>query len=248
MDNQLPAYGNLCSLFYDATKKYASTREVDFYAQFMDPGKRTLEAMCGSGRLLIPLMERGYTVDGVDNSPSMLARCRERCAQKGLAPELYQQSLEQLDLRHNYATVTIAVASFQLIVDRASAVQALKNLRTVMEPGGSLLIDTFVPDLTADARSVRDARLDARTVIRLTTRYLFDEAQKIADGYCSYELLIDGSMEQQEEELIRLTWYTDEQFIELLQDGGFEFVAVYDELLRSTGPSRIFHARVGLHL
>ena len=80
-----------------------------------------LEAMSGSGRLLIPLLQRGYNVEGVDNSPIMLERCRERCAALSLNPRLYEQSLENLSLIQRYGVVTIAVGSFQLIVDPAAA-------------------------------------------------------------------------------------------------------------------------------
>ena len=96
--NNLQAYGKLCGLFYDATEKYASEDEVNFFASFVElyPG-RVLEAMSGSGRLQIPLMQRGYVVDGVDHSYAMLARCRQRCAKLEFTmPQLYEQSLENM--------------------------------------------------------------------------------------------------------------------------------------------------------
>ncbi|MDR3550047.1 MAG: class I SAM-dependent methyltransferase, partial [Candidatus Babeliales bacterium] len=76
MNTNINAYGDLCSLCYDLRLAYAEQSEVDFFASFIDknPG-RVLEAMSGSGRLLIPLAQRGYTIDGVDYSPAMLARC-----------------------------------------------------------------------------------------------------------------------------------------------------------------------------
>ena len=60
-DQLTPAYGKLCALFYDATKKYAPESEILFYASFMKQDKdRILEAMSGSGRLQIPLLQRGF--------------------------------------------------------------------------------------------------------------------------------------------------------------------------------------------
>ena len=237
-------YGKLHSLFYDAVKTYAPEREVNFFTSFIqqNPG-RVLEAMSGSGRLQIPLIQRGYIVDGVDNSQIMLDRCRERCAQLGLAPELYEQSLEELSLPHKYSTVTIAVGSFQLIVDREVALQSLKNLHAQMNEGSNLLIDIFVPDLEADPRSVRIVRISNNTMIRLTTRHVFYEQEKIADAFCLYELVVNGIVEEQEDELIQVTWYTDEEFAQLLKDAGFELIKIYEETFRTSGPSRIVHAR-----
>ncbi len=244
MNHKPPAYGKLCSLFYDATKKFAPEKEVSFYASFIEPaGGRVLEAMSGSGRLQIPLLERGYLVDGVDNSPVMLDRCRQRCAELNLAPELYKQSLEDLCLPHTYSTVTIAVGSFQLIVERTAALKALKSIRGHMHDGGNLLIDVFTPDVRDVEPSVRIARIDQQTVIRLTTRYVYYEQERKADGFCLYELMVNGVVQQQENELISVTWYSDGEFRDLLYESGFDVVKIYEETFRSSGPSRIVHAR-----
>ncbi len=241
--NTLSAYGNLCSLFYDATKKFAPEKEIDFYTAFLkNKNGRILEAMCGSGRVLIPLVQRGYTVDGVDNSPIMLERCRERCATLKITPELYEQSLEDLTLPHKYDAVTIAVGSFQLITDRACALKSLQNLRAHMHEHGDLLIDIFEPAINEEP-SIRTAKIDQTTEIRLTTRYVFSPEEKLADAFCLYELLINGKCTQQEQELIQVTWYSDAELTELLQKAGFEIAAFHEASLRSSGPSRIVHAR-----
>lgn len=239
----LQAYGNLCSLFYDVTKGYALEREVDFYSSFI-PNKnaRVLEAMCGSGRVMIPLMQRGYQVEGIDNSKNMLDRCRRRCAELGLSPILHEQSLETMLSPNRYDVVTIAVGSFQLITNRSAALVSLKNLHAHMNEGGILLIDTFVPDVNGDPWTVRYARMDAHKTVRLTTRHVFDAQKKIADAYCLYELLIDGIVQQEEKELIQVTWYRDKEFEFLLRKAGFKLVNISDENLRPSGPSRIVHA------
>lgn len=243
MSNQLYTYGKLCTLFYNATKTYAPEKEVNFYASFMNKKFRLLEAMSGSGRLQIPLIKLGFTVDGVDNSPVMLNSCRERCADLKLSPEIYEQSLEELNLPHKYQAVTIAVGSFQLIVNREIALKSLKNIKTHMNYGGDLLIDIFVPDQSIDSRSTKIARIDDNTIIRLTTRYVFNNQEKIADAFCLYELIRNGIVQEQENELMQVTWYTDDELKELLNQADFEVVKIYEETFRSSGLSRIIHAK-----
>lgn len=238
------SYGNLCSQFYDAVKTYAPQVEVDFYASFIkqNPG-RVLEAMSGSGRLQIPLLQQGYVVDGVDNSSIMLARCRERCAALQLMPELYEQSLEDLHLPHHYATVTIAVGSFQLLSERSRALHALKNIHAHMLDQGNLLIDIFTPDFTHTESATRIARIDERTTIRLKTRHIFHTEERLADALCHYELVVDGLVQQQEDELIQVTWYTDQEFKQLVEEAGFALLKIYDCTFRSSGPSRVAHMK-----
>lgn len=242
--NNLQAYGQLSSLFYDATEHYASEQEVAFFSSFIErcPG-RILEAMSGSGRLQIPLIQRGYLVDGVDISYAMLDRCRQRCAKLGLSPQLYEQALEELALPYKYNAVIIAVGSLQLITDEDILLKALKNLKKHMLSGGNLLIDTFVPDITLDEFSVSTVRLDERRIIRLTKRHVFDVVKKIADSFCLYELIVDGIVQQQEDELIEVFWRSDDEWKELLLKAGFEVVQISDEILRKSESYRVIHAK-----
>ncbi len=238
------SYGKLSCLFYDTMKTFAPQREVDFFASFIEqnPG-RVLEAMCGSGRLLIPLMQRGYTIDGVDNSTIMLERCMQRAEKSNIVPELYNQSLEDLKLPQRYSVVTIAVGSFQLITEYQSAVTSLKNLHKHMDKNGSLLIDIFIPDYTGDVRNIRVASINNNESIRLTTRYVFYPEEQRADAFSLYELIINGQVQEQEDEMLQIVWRTDDQWISLLSEAGFEVIKFYDEVFRASGPSRIIHAR-----
>ena len=46
--------------------------------------REVLDAGCGTGRYLIPLVRDGYGVTGLDNSPDMLAQCAARLQHQGL--------------------------------------------------------------------------------------------------------------------------------------------------------------------
>ena len=46
-------------------------------------GQPVLDIGCGTGRLLLDYLAQGIDVDGVDNSPQMLALCRQKAAQQG---------------------------------------------------------------------------------------------------------------------------------------------------------------------
>lgn len=76
-ENIRHAYKSLCTEFYDLTKPLASDAEIAFYQEKLVQ-KTVLEVMCGSGRLLIPLLKAGLKVDGLDYSSEMLSNCRER--------------------------------------------------------------------------------------------------------------------------------------------------------------------------
>jgi SAM-dependent methyltransferase len=72
--------GSLSAAYYDIVTD-ADARlagDVDAYATLATPPAEVLELGAGSGRILIALAERGFSVTGVDIQPHMLARAQAR--------------------------------------------------------------------------------------------------------------------------------------------------------------------------
>ena len=237
------SYGELCAIFYDATKKFAPQAELDFYTNFMQPNGKILEAMAGSGRLQIPLMQLGYSVDGVDSSAVMLRRCLERAAKLGLTPNVYQQLLQELDLPFQYQTAVIAVGSFQLITERKAALKALQKIRAHLLEDGNLLFSIFDPTLNFEEWSRREVRLGNNNTIKLTVHREINKNARLASAYCNYELLAARTCVQREEELIEVTWYSMAELQDLLDTAGFRLVQVYDYFLPNEDGSKVVHAK-----
>lgn len=120
-------YGQLCAEFYDADKKFATNNELKLYKELFSKNDSILEPMCGSGRLLIPLVQQGYNVHGIDNSAYMLKRCRERANSLGADPVLYEGNIENYPFEYQFQYIIIPLGSFQLLYPRRS----LQNTRKI---------------------------------------------------------------------------------------------------------------------
>ena len=73
--------------------------EAPYFKKLIETsGQPALDLGCGSGRLLLHLLQAGLDADGCDYSEDMLAVCRKQAAQKGLSPRLYAQAMHELDL------------------------------------------------------------------------------------------------------------------------------------------------------
>lgn len=59
-------YGYLCTEMYEILHEKAPEDELKFYLSYAKKGERILEALCGSGRFLVPFMEQGYHISGID--------------------------------------------------------------------------------------------------------------------------------------------------------------------------------------
>jgi SAM-dependent methyltransferase len=123
-------------------------------------GGPVLELMCGTGRVLLPLAEAGFTLTGVDISPAMLEIARANLADAEL---LDRVTLIQGDVRDvalpadSFALAFVAVNSFMHLEEVRDQLAALANARRALTRRGLLLLDLFNPDPAEIARE--DSRL-----------------------------------------------------------------------------------------
>lgn len=99
-------------------------------------GQPVLDVGCGTGRLLLDYLQHGIDIDGVDNSPDMLAICQQKADAMGCAVTLAEQNMETLDLPRKYRAILVPSSSLQLITDPSLVDQALQRFLDHLLPGG----------------------------------------------------------------------------------------------------------------
>lgn len=95
---------------------------------------KVLEVGCGSGRVLIPLLQAGIAIDGLDNSDAMLDSCKRRCNELNLTPKLIKDEMHEFTLTNQYDAIIIPGGSFQLIEGREQAITTLNHLYSYLSP------------------------------------------------------------------------------------------------------------------
>ena len=159
-----------------------------------------LDAGCGTGRLLAPLHEHGFDVDGCDVSADMLERCRQRVP----GATLWVAALHELDPPRRYASI-VCSGVFGLGSTREQDVQGLERLHDALLPGGVLVLDNEESEFTYE---VRDWREPSDGEIRLSSRVdAVDEDDRCVHMRLRAETA-DGSRE--EYTLTMRQWYRDE--------------------------------------
>ena len=182
--------------------------EVDLYERHLN--SPILDAGCGAGRLLAPLRERGFDVDGCDASADMIERCRRR------APDatLWVSPLHQINAPRRYATI-VCSGVFGLGSTREQDIQALRELHDALLPGGTLVLDNEEKPFRW---RVRDWRGPSRGEISLSVRVdAVDEEDR-----CVHMTLRAETADGRREEYALTTrqWYRDE-LVPLLHGAGF---------------------------
>jgi len=147
-------YSQTLAAFYEATHDYGDVGDESFYLDAaMDVDGPVLEAACGTGRLYLELLRRGVDADGFDVSRPMLEILREKAAAENLTPTVWQADLRSIQADRTYALAFVpynSLSNFQTVDDQLAALEALHD---VLEPGGRLLFDVYVPRYNVIAES-----------------------------------------------------------------------------------------------
>lgn len=138
------------SPFEDAEAYDALFGDFDFDRSFYvalvraTPGP-VLEVTCGTGRILIPCLEAGVDIEGVDLYLPMLERLRAKAAERGLAPQVHHADMRSFSLPRRYALITIPFNGFVHCLTTADQLACLTTCRTHLAPGGRLVFNTIPP-------------------------------------------------------------------------------------------------------
>ncbi len=138
---------------------------------------RTLFGAVGTG-LDIPLLPPGHEIVGVEISPAMLARARERAARYPGRLELVEADLTDLPFADASFDTALTVCTFCSVPD---PVAGLRELFRVLRPGGRLLMFEHTASRLWPVRPLLAAMtLVSRHVARLTTEMDRDTVANVA--------------------------------------------------------------------
>lgn len=232
-------YGQLCTEFYDADKQFASAYELELYRGIFSQNDHILEPMCGSGRLLIPLLQLGYQVDGLDCSNHMLASCQKRAEALNLTPKLYQASIESFLPQQLYQGIIIPLGSFQLIYPRENACRALEKFNTILAEGGKLVMDLFIPwealyEGGENDYSNREVTLETGDVIKITSHTAVNKFEQHMVSKSHYAKYSQGNCSLEEDEQMDILWYYPYEIELILNKYGFELIQCIPRVLNGS--------------
>jgi SAM-dependent methyltransferase len=161
MEGYSPAtYGDRIADVYDAL--YEQTLDthgaVETLAELAGGG-RVLELAIGTGRLALPLAQRGLEVHGVDASERMVEKLRAKPGGDGIAVTM--GDFADVPVEGSYGLIFIAFNTLFALLTQEAQLRCFANAARHLTDDGLFVIEAFFPDL---ARFDRDQRAQATWV------------------------------------------------------------------------------------
>lgn len=140
-------YGDRIAEIYDELYEHLFDVEatVTFLASFARGG-RALELGIGTGRIAIPLADRGAEVHGVDASEKMVEKLCEKPGGRDI-PVTIGDFVEPA-VEGPFDLVYIPFSTLFGLITQDDQVRCFGNVAKLLGPEGAFVLDAYVPDLT----------------------------------------------------------------------------------------------------
>lgn len=189
------------------------TADVEFYASLAAeaPDGAIVELAAGDGRVAIPVAEAtGRSVIGIDLSPAMIERGRERAAEAGVALDLRLGDMRDLSLDEPAALIYCPYRALLHLPTWSDRRRTFERVAASLTPSGRFAWNALAFDhhLAAEV----DGKTVDRPVPHTISFYVGDNRMEIS--------LADGSKSI-------LTWATKNEWLGLVEVAGLEVEALY---------------------
>lgn len=225
-------------------------QEIDSILALVEerPG-RILELGCGSGRVMIPLIQKGHAVDGVELSSAMLSLCRSRLNDQGMSCNLWQQDMAGFRLEvGDYDWITIPAFSIQMLDGRGSFQSCLRSINDHLKDKGRLYFSVFLPwaEMLGDLKSGEwydDAQAEntaTNEIAILRTKFDLDLSAQCLSRQHHYQVLdAKGRTLREQRTSMNLRFYFLKELREMVKQAGFKILEVWPDFERGENAESI---------
>jgi SAM-dependent methyltransferase len=117
---------------------------VEFLAEIAGSG-RALELGIGTGRIALPLAQRGVPVHGIELSKAMAQRLRAKPGGEAIAVTIGDFATTRVD--GSFSLAYLVYNTIMNLTTQAAQVACFRNVAAHLEPGGCFVIEVMIPEL-----------------------------------------------------------------------------------------------------
>jgi len=216
-------YNEFADLYDDISKGLPG--ELDFYLREAKKAKgKVLEAACGTGRILLPLLEAGVNIEGFDISKKMLNVLRRKASKKGLQPKVWSADMRNFSSNNKYDLIIVPYRAFLHVEKSEDQIKTLENFKRHLKKGGRLILNFFYPDFNFMAK-MNGKKTKKMDVMIKGKKFFMHEIPRYSpiDQIAHVEWIIEnGSGKESRVLKIHLSYIYKKEFELLLRLSGFK--------------------------
>jgi len=222
-------YDELVGVDYGALYRYIQ----GIWERFEHAPKIVLDLGCGTGSL-IPYLEKGRQVIGVDISSAMLSIAMQKVNASTL---LLCQDMCDLDLYGTVDTIVCMLDCLNALPDVQAVAQTLQRAALFLSPGGLMVFDINTPYKYLSVLDGNTTVYDTQSVYCIW-QSACDNRSSCCDFYLDFFIPDGHGLYTRKREEMRQRIYEIEQMRDMIMSSGLDLLAVYgDRTFSSPAPT-----------
>ena len=212
--------------------------DVEFYkSRLPSPDSTVLELGCGTGRVLVPLMEHCSYIHGIDVSEAMLALCRKKLQALSASKKrciVQPGNITDLNLGGSFDLITAPFRVFQNLETDDEVSSFFQTVRTHLAPGGTCILNVFRPFLDKKAMATQwtsdeeilswEAPIEDGRLTCYDRRTRIDPEKQIVYPDLIYRRYRGEKLEDETVHNLVLRYYYPDEFEKMIKSHGFQIV------------------------
>ena len=221
---------------------------LDFYLEFArEYGKDgVIDIACGTGAVLLYLVQHGILADGTDLSEAMCRVANEKAKREGFDLHIFPANMTDFRSDRKYSCAIIARSGFMHLITPELQRAALLNIRDHLVEGGMLTFNTFDPYPALQAQQMKTKDTDAsfrleyvnkdRKREKIYNAISYDPHTQIMSGHWKFETLDEnGNVTEERVRPLKMRQTYRQEMRYLLELTGYEIVNVYGGYCKEPG-------------
>jgi SAM-dependent methyltransferase len=214
--------------------------DLEFYLRMIPIEATVLEIGCGTGRISIPLCERGNNVSGLDLSKPMLDVFKDKIEQNSNIRDkikLYQHNMMDFDLEQKFDCIIFPFRSFQALTSDYDRHRCLSVIKKHMNEESRVIITLFNPLDSILKNWGRDSFLElertdvvfGHKVRKFQKQQWHSKREQIIASTMRYEISKNEEIIETIEDTLKLGYLYPEQCIHLFAESELRVVEAFSD-------------------
>jgi len=183
-----------------------------------------LDLCCGPGRHSLSLAKRGFHVTGVDGSPFLLEKSRERAGAEGVEVEWIQEDMRDFVRPDSYDLVLNMFTSFGYFENRGDDSKVLENIRRSLKPDATCVLEMLGKECLAGI-------FEPASCERLPDGSVLVQQREVVDDWAAvvneWIVIKDGRARHF---TFKLNLYSGQELKDRLEKAGFDNIRLFGGL------------------
>ena len=126
--------------------------ERELYRPIVRPGDRLLMVGCGSGRDMLPFLDQGHAIVGVEPAPAPVAKLRRLLHARGQSAEIIEGFVADTPLPGEFDVIIFSWLCYSYMRESSRRIAALRHVASSLHRDGRIVISYLAADPSPHSR------------------------------------------------------------------------------------------------